>query len=94
VAQRSEEIEKARHLPADLTRELARAGVFRMAIPEALGGLELYPVQFLEVLEELSRADGSTVWCALWWTAATVSPAAGPEPVGRATATGWWAARW
>ncbi|HEX8441017.1 acyl-CoA dehydrogenase family protein, partial [Archangium sp.] len=65
VAARSEEIETARRLPADLARELAEAGLFRMAIPEAHGGLELHPALMIEAIELLARADGSTGWCVM-----------------------------
>jgi alkylation response protein AidB-like acyl-CoA dehydrogenase len=36
-----------------------------MLIPEAYGGFEVHPTQFLEVIEALSRADGSTGWCTM-----------------------------
>src|SRR5437868_7447597 len=52
VAARSEEIEAARRLPADLAQELAQAGFFRMFIPEAYGGLELHPARIIEIVEE------------------------------------------
>ncbi|EYF03079.1 Hypothetical protein CAP_6193 [Chondromyces apiculatus DSM 436] len=59
----SAEIEAARRLPRALVRELAEAGLFRMVVPEALGGFEMHPLAVYEVLETLSRADGSTGWC-------------------------------
>ncbi len=65
VAARSEEIEAARRLPADLARELAEAGLFRMVIPEAYGGAELHPAVIVEAIEILARADGSTGWCVM-----------------------------
>jgi len=48
-------IETARRLPDDLTRELARAGFFRIYLPAAYGGLDLTPMQAIEVFEELAR---------------------------------------
>src|SRR5262245_63840514 len=73
-------IEEARRLPEDLTRELARAGFFRFFLPKAYGGLDLTPMQGLEILEELARADASVAWC-VWngnthWIAAQLSPEA------------------
>src|SRR6201993_1458254 len=67
-------IEAARRLPENLARELAHAGFFRIFLPEAYGGLDLTPVEALEVFEELTRADASVAWC-VWngnthWTAA------------------------
>jgi indole-3-acetate monooxygenase len=73
-------IETSRRLPNDLARELARAGFFRIFLPEAYGGLDLAPMEGLAVFEELARADGSVSWC-VWngnthWTAAQLSPEA------------------
>src|SRR6266702_328082 len=79
LAQR-DQIEAARRLPPDITRELARAGFFRIFLPKAYGGLDLTPMEGLEVLEELARADASVAWC-VWngnthWTTAQLSPEA------------------
>jgi alkylation response protein AidB-like acyl-CoA dehydrogenase len=73
-------IEGDRRLPQDLAQELARKGFFRLFLPRAYGGLDLAPVQGLEVLEELARADASAAWC-VWngnthWVAAQLSPEA------------------
>lgn len=83
VAARSEEIEAARQLPADLVRELAQAGLFRMFIPEAYGGLELHPSLILQVIETISRADGSTGWCVMIGAANAMCAAWLPEPAAR-----------
>jgi alkylation response protein AidB-like acyl-CoA dehydrogenase len=73
-------IEATRRLPEDLTRELARAGFFRIYLPAAYGGLDLTPMEAMEIFEELARADASVAWC-VWngnthWTAAQLSPEA------------------
>jgi alkylation response protein AidB-like acyl-CoA dehydrogenase len=52
-----------RKLPRELVDELHAAGLFRMWLPSAMGGAELPPLPFLEVIEELSRQDGSVGWC-------------------------------
>src|SRR5712692_7119796 len=72
-----ERIEAGRRLPEDLTRELARAGFFRIFLPAAYGGLDLTPLEALDVYEELARADASVAWC-VWngnvnWTTARLS---------------------
>ncbi len=38
LSQRNGEIEQARRMPADIAKDMAKAGLFRMMIPEALGG--------------------------------------------------------
>jgi alkylation response protein AidB-like acyl-CoA dehydrogenase len=83
VAARSDEIEAARRLPADLAQEMAQGGLFRMFIPEAYGGLELHPALFLEIIELIARADGSAGWCLMIGSAAGSIAAWLPEPVAR-----------
>ncbi len=41
---------------------LRDAGLFSLFVPKALGGAELWPAEGLEIIEALSRADGSTGW--------------------------------
>lgn len=84
VAARSDEIEAARRLPADLAQEMAQASLFRMFIPEAYGGLELHPAVSLQVIEAISRADGSTGWCLMIGAATAMAAAWLPEPAARA----------
>ena len=43
LRERADEIELARRLPADIARQFAQAGFFRMAVPRSVGGLELEP---------------------------------------------------
>jgi alkylation response protein AidB-like acyl-CoA dehydrogenase len=77
VAER-DRIEASRRIPEDIAGELARGGFFRIFLPEAYGGLDLTPMEGMEVFEELARADASVAWC-VWngnthWTAAQLSP--------------------
>jgi alkylation response protein AidB-like acyl-CoA dehydrogenase len=70
-------IEASCRLPEDLARELAHAGFFRIFLSAAYGGLDLTPMEGLEIFEELARADASVAWC-VWngnthWTAAQLS---------------------
>jgi alkylation response protein AidB-like acyl-CoA dehydrogenase len=70
-------IEASRRLPEILARELAQAGFFRIFLPKAYGGLDLTPMEAMQVFEELARADASVAWC-VWngnthWTTAQLS---------------------
>src|SRR6201987_1944157 len=80
ILEERDHIEATRRLPENLARELAQAGFFRIFLPKAYGGLDLTPMEAMEVFEELARADASVAWC-VWngnthWTAAQLSPEA------------------
>jgi indole-3-acetate monooxygenase len=59
---RAEEGERLRTMPADLVQRARAAGLFRLSLPESLGGLELDPATTVEIFEEISHADGSAGW--------------------------------
>ena len=63
IRERAAEIEAARQLPRDLVVQIAEAGLFKVAVPEAEGGLGADVLTTLRVIEEVARADGSTGWC-------------------------------
>ncbi len=63
VAELRDRFDHDRALSRRLVDELHAAGLFRMWLPHAIGGAELPPLEFLEVIEELSRQDGSLGWC-------------------------------
>lgn len=80
IAPRTAEIERLRHLPADLSRRMAGAGFFRLLVPRCYGGLEVHPRVFLDVVERIARVDGSSAWCVMIGaTAATCSAFLAPE---------------
>lgn len=57
-----DQIEFDRQLPESLVAALVDAGLTRMLLPRSLGGAELDPLTFTEVIEEISRVDASTAW--------------------------------
>ncbi len=59
----ADEIEAERELPKPLFEAIADAGLFHLAVPRALGGAELDLPTYVQVIEELARADASTAWC-------------------------------
>src|SRR5437773_11481994 len=56
------EIEAARELPRALFEALADAGLFHVALPRALGCPELDLPTYVQVIEEIGKADASTGW--------------------------------
>src|SRR5215212_5601650 len=76
-------IEADRRLPAELAKELAEAGLFRLSLPRAYGGLDLTPMASMEIFEELARTDGAVGWCVwncnAYWAAPQLSEAAATE---------------
>jgi len=63
LAERAGEFEAARRMPADVARQLAEAGLFRLCLPKYLGGLEASPRVIVETIEALATGDGSAGWC-------------------------------
>jgi indole-3-acetate monooxygenase len=63
IAGAADEIERERRLPDALVGAMAEAGFFRLLLPRAVGGAEVDPLTFSEVLQEIARIDGSTAWC-------------------------------
>jgi alkylation response protein AidB-like acyl-CoA dehydrogenase len=57
--------EAARQLTPRAVAALRSTGVFRMATSRSVGGPEVDLGTQLEIVEELSRADGSAGWCAM-----------------------------
>ena len=58
----ADEIEAERELPRALFEALADAGFYHMAVPRSLGGAELDLPTYIQVVEELGKADASTAW--------------------------------
>jgi len=58
----ADEIEATRELPRPLFEALADAGLFHLALPRALGCPELDLPTYIQVIEEIGKADASTAW--------------------------------
>ena len=56
------DIEEGRRLPSPLLAALREAGLFRMFVPRALGGLAVDLRTGLTALELLAQADGAVGW--------------------------------
>jgi len=62
VRENAEQTDAARELPKPVFHALADAGLYLMAVPRAVGGLEVDFPTYVQVLEELGKADASTAW--------------------------------
>lgn len=84
VAEHRQAIEQERRLPDTVFKACAEAGLFRLWLPKALGGPELSPLEFMDVVEVASELDGSVGW--IVGNGGGMSRAAGylPEAVARA----------
>src|SRR5215813_10992138 len=58
----ADEIDAARELPRPLFEAMADAGLFHLAVPRAIGGHEMDLPTYVQVIEELGKADASTGW--------------------------------
>jgi len=63
IATAAARIEAGRELPPDIVDALHEARLFRMLVPRSLNGEEVSPIVFMQVVEELAKADASTAWC-------------------------------
>src|SRR3984893_9465108 len=59
----ADEIERRRELPEAIVAALIERGLFRLLLPRTLGGAELRPAVYVEVIEEIAKHDASTAWC-------------------------------
>jgi alkylation response protein AidB-like acyl-CoA dehydrogenase len=55
--------ERDRRLDDELVTRISTAGLFRLCVPRALGGLEANPAVLVEVVESLARGDAAPAWC-------------------------------
>ena len=73
--------ERRRALEPDLSEAIADAGLYRLCVPESVGGGEAPPAELLESVEVLARGDGAAGWCvAVCATAGMLAAYLEPEP--------------
>src|SRR5271166_3477508 len=63
LAAAADEIERNRELPASIVSVLIDNGLFRLLQPRSLGGAELDPMTYIQVVEQIASHDASTGWC-------------------------------
>ncbi|MBR0691050.1 acyl-CoA dehydrogenase family protein [Bradyrhizobium manausense] len=63
IADEADEIERTRRLTPQVVDALIGNGLYRALLPQSLGGSEAPPEIFMQVLEEIAKADASTAWC-------------------------------
>lgn len=62
VEQYRMDIDRNRRLPDAMFRAVAERGLLRLWLPTALGGPELTPLEFMEVVEAAAGLEGSLGW--------------------------------
>jgi len=85
VAECRASFDRERRLPDRIFDALADAGLFRLWLPEALGGPQLSPLEFMVVVEAASALDGSIGWLVGNGGGMSRAGAFVPETIGR----GW-----
>jgi alkylation response protein AidB-like acyl-CoA dehydrogenase len=57
-----QEMDRMRRLPTEVFDAIAEAGLLKLWLPRALGGWQLSPADFMEVVEAAATVDGSVGW--------------------------------
>ena len=63
IAGDADEIERTRRLTPAVTSALIENGLYRALLPQSLGGAEAPLETFMQMQEEIAKADASTAWC-------------------------------
>ena len=63
LAEEADEIERTRRLTPKVVSALIKNGLYKSLLPKNIGGFESPPMVFMEMLEEIAKADASTAWC-------------------------------
>jgi alkylation response protein AidB-like acyl-CoA dehydrogenase len=63
IAGEADAIERTRRLTEPVVSALIENGMYRALLPQSVGGAEAPPEVFMQMLEEIAKADASTAWC-------------------------------
>ena len=63
IAREADEIERTRRLTEPVVSALIENGLYRSLLPQSLGGAEAPLEIFMQMQEEIAKADASTAWC-------------------------------
>ncbi|MCK1388828.1 acyl-CoA dehydrogenase family protein [Bradyrhizobium sp. 21] len=63
ISGEADETERTRRLTPAVVSALIENGLYRALLPQSLGGTEAAPEAFMQMLEEIAKADASTAWC-------------------------------
>jgi alkylation response protein AidB-like acyl-CoA dehydrogenase len=63
IARDADEIERTRRLTPAVTSALVENGLYRALLPQSFGGAEAPLEIFMQMQEEIAKADASTAWC-------------------------------
>ena len=63
IAGDADDIERTRRLTPAVTKALIEHGLYRALLPQSLGGAEAPLEIFMQMQEEIAKADASTAWC-------------------------------
>ncbi|HET8953426.1 MAG TPA: acyl-CoA dehydrogenase family protein, partial [Solirubrobacteraceae bacterium] len=63
AAELAPEAEQRRQLAEPLVKALGEAGLFRLCVPAAAGGLEAHPGTLTAAVQALAAGDAAAAWC-------------------------------
>ena len=63
ITREADEIERTRRLTPSVTSALIENGLYRALLPQSVGGHEAPLEIFMQMQEEIAKADASTAWC-------------------------------
>src|SRR3954466_11733763 len=63
IMREADEIERSRRLTEPVVSALIENGLYRSLLPKSLGGSEAPLEIFMQMQEEIAKADASTAWC-------------------------------